>query len=75
MLILGLTFMLYVLYAFLVVVALITKLIHHIFGVGGAFYDFMSLKLFYAFIIQLFISSFMEILISGYLNLLAPMFS
>ena len=51
------------------------KLIYHKCGVGGDFYDFMSLKLFYAFIIQLFVSSFMEILISAYLNLKAPMFS
>ena len=35
----------------------------------------MSKKLFYGFVIQIFISSFMEILLSGFLNVQAPIYT
>ena len=72
---LGSTFIFIIIYGIFVAIFLILKYKLPATGMRRKFHDFLKQKLIFSFIIQTFISTFMEILIAGYLNLRAQIFS
>ena len=71
----GSTLIITVAYIFLVLVALLTRLISAKCKVGKKMWNFLKDKLFFGFIIQILISSYMEIMIAGYLNIKQPIWT
>ena len=74
----GSTFMFIVVYGVMILVLIVFKRLRKIYGsdsICGKLFTFMKKKLIYSFIIQVFISAFMELLIAVYLNLKVQIFS
>ena len=68
---LGSTFIFLIVYGISVLIMLLSKFRLKDHGIRRKLHDFLNQKLIFSFIIQTFVSTFMEILIAGYLNIRA----